>query len=143
MPRLRDAEQALSLAANFSRQPYICRSCRARAIRHFHSSPSSPAAPFLQRVRESLFGTAESQEVKKKREEQVQRSVEEQAKRDAVKTSLETKTDSKGREYEVAAIYDPSINPEYVMSTNWDGLRRIGSGKWIKERADPGEKYVG
>ena len=140
MRRSREAEHALRLATTFSRQPHICRSCRARTIRQFHSSPASP---FLQSIRESLFGTTESEEAKNKREEQIKQKTEAGAKRDAARTSLETTTDRRGRKYEVAAIYDPSINPEYVISTNWDGLRRIGGERWIKERADPGEQYVG
>lgn len=140
MPRLRDSEHALRLATSRSRQPFVCRTCRAQAVRQFHASASRP---FIKRIRESLFGSKESKEAERKREEKVQQRIQEQARRDAAKEDLVTRVGNKGRKYKVAAIVDPSINPEYVMSTNWDGLKRIGSAKWIKERADPGEKYVG
>lgn len=143
MPRLRDADQALRLASNLSLQPYICSRCRAQAVRQFHSSPASSALGFVKQIRESLFGTAESKEAKEKREETVQKKEQDQAKRDAARTALETKKDAKGKVYEVAATIDPFVNPEYVVSSNWDGLRRIGGDRWIKEQRDPGQKYVG
>ena len=140
MSPLRDAELALRLATHASRQQYVCRTCRAQAGRQFHTSNRRP---FINRIRESLFGSKESKEVEKKRADKVQAKIDEQARRDATNAGLETRKGRGDRKYEVAAIVDTSINPEYIMSANWDGLRRIGSEKWIKERADPGVKYVG
>ena len=140
MPRLRSAEHALRLFADISRQPYICRSCRSQAIRQFHSFPPVFAkdVPFFKRIRESLFGSEASREQKRKQEEKEQKAIEEEAERAKPRTVY-----IKGRKYNVAPVVDPNVNKEYVPATTWDGLERMGSAKFVKEKADRGEKYVG
>lgn len=144
MRSTRELESALRLARNALRQQYLCKACRAQALRQFHTSPALAASGsgFLNRIKESLFGGEETEESKRKREEAELRQ-QEQAKRDAARTNLQITTDQKGKEYEVAAIVDTSINPDYVMSSNWNGLRRIGGKQWIQAKRDQGEKYVG
>ncbi len=93
-------------------------------------------------MRESLFGSKESKETEKRRQEKIKQKLEEQSKKDAA-SKVEIKVDRHGREYEVAALVDVSINPDYIQSSNWDGLKRIGSERWVKESRDKGEPYMG
>ena len=142
MPQLRAAEAALRLASRSSQQPYICTACR----RQFHTSRLLLAAeniPFWKRIQTSLFGSKESNEAVKRREEKSRERINELAKRDDYTSALEVRTDKRGREYEVAALIDPTINSDYAPATKWDGLESIGSEKWVKARRDTGEKYDG
>ena len=144
MTRIRPAEQILRQLAINSRQPYVCRSCRAQAIRQIHTSPISRAElPFFKRIQNSLFGSKESQAVEKSQEEKQQKRYEEVAEREGTFSDVEIRTDSRGREYEVAALVDTLIDKNYVPATNWDGLERIGSQKWVEEMADRGDAYTG
>ena len=141
MPRLRSAEQALQLFANGSRQQYICRTCRAHAIRQFHSSQYAAAElPFFKRIQQTLFGSQEAREAERKREEKAQQQIQELAKRD--ESGLRTKKVGK-TVYRIAPVVDPSVNTDYVPSTTWDGLERVGSREYVKKKADQGETYIG
>ena len=143
MRATRTAEQALRLATSTPSQQYICRACRAQAARQFHTSrPLLADEPFYKRLQRTLFGSKESRDAEKQRDEKQQRRVEELAERDN-QGALETKTDKHGRTYEVAAIVDPTVNKEYVQSSTWDGLEQVGSEAWVQQRADRGEQYVG
>lgn len=144
MRALRPAGQALRLASSSSTQQYVCRACRAHAARQFHTStPDSAELPFYKRLQNTLFGSKESQEAQKSREEkQRQRSAEVQARDDAGE-GPEIKTSKSGKQYEVAAIVEPGTHEGYVPATNWDGLERVGNTDWVKAKADQGEQYVG
>lgn len=48
-----------------------------------------------------------------------------------------------GKDYEVAAVVDESLNKEYVPATTWEGLERIGSEAWVRRGRDGGEMYYG
>lgn len=142
MPRIRAAEQALSLVASSSARPqYICRACRAHAAtRQFHTTRLFAAdVGFFKRIQQSLFGGKKNPE----QEAQAKKQVEERAKADAEKQRTGQGRERKGRGYEVAAVYDPSINPEYVMANKWDELERVGGEKWVKAQKDQGVKYKG
>merc|ERR1712230_259947 len=89
-----------------------------------------------------FFGSKESRRADADREEKNKQRIQELADRGG-STQPEKKVDKFGRELDVAAIVDPSINKQYVQSTTWDGLERIGSEQWVRERADQGEQYVG
>jgi hypothetical protein len=142
MRAARSAEQALRLAATTHSQQYICHACRLQAARQFSTtSPRAADLPLWKRLQQSVFGSKESDKAAKSREEKHQRRVEELAQKPA--GEVERKTDAQGREYEVAALVDPSVNKDYVPASSWDGLERIGSVEWVKQRADQGEKYVG
>lgn len=139
MTRFRTAEQALTIVTQPSRQQYVCRACRANAIRQLHTTRILAAdLGIFKRVRETLFGSAKSKEEDKKRAEKTQ----ERAKLDSTRSELEVLIDG-NKKYEVAAIVDSSSNPEYTEATNWDGLPRVGGKKWVKEKLDQGEPYVG
>lgn len=143
MRAARTAEQALRLAATRPTQQYVCLTCRAQAARQLHTStPRLADVPFYKRLQESLFGSKESKEAERSREEKQKRRLEEVAERDN-SAGLEVTTDKRGRQYEVAAIVDPTINRDYVQATSWDGLESVGSVEWVKQRADRGEQYVG
>ena len=141
MARISGAEQALRSLTQASKRPYICRSCRAHAVRQFHSSQYAGAElPFLKRIQQTLFGSKESKEAEAKREEEEQKRTQELAKRD----NSGRKTKKHGsRIYNIAPVVDPSVNKDYVPATKWDGLERIGSREYAKAKADQGEKYVG
>jgi len=135
------AEQVLRLAAS---QNYVCRSCRLRAVRQFSTSPSRPAElPFFKRIQKTLFGSKEAEQATRDREEKQAQRYQEAATRQDAGFDLEIIQDTKGNEYKVAAIVDPSINKQYVQATRWDGLESVGSVQWVKERADKGEVYHG
>lgn len=144
MPRSIVTEQALRLLVNTAGQPFVCRSCRVQAIRQFHTSPVAAAQlPFYKRIQETLFGTKESKAADKQREEKQQKKYEDLAQREDALSDLEIRTDSKGREYEVAALVDSTINKDYVPAADWKGLESVGSKQWVRERADTGDVYTG
>ena len=141
MSRVRGIEQALRLFTHVTRQQYVCRTCRAHALRQFHTSPSSRAeVPFLKRIQQTLFGSKESKEAEQKREDEAQKKTKELARRDA--SGRKTKKIG-ARTYDVAPVVDPSVNKDYVPSTTWDNLEHIGSRQYAKAKADRGEKYIG
>ncbi|KAK5128418.1 hypothetical protein LTR85_003086 [Meristemomyces frigidus] len=143
MRATRPAEQALRLATSRPTKQYVCRACRAQAARQFTTSSSRFAdEPFYRRLQKTLFGSKESKEAEQSREEKQKRRIEELAERDDG-AELETKTDKHGRQYEIAAIIDPTVNKDYVQSTTWSGLESVGSEEWVKKRADQGEPYIG
>lgn len=95
----------------------------------------------FKKLREAIFPSKEAKEAAKKREEKRKNAIKDAAQHKT--TQLEIKEDRQGRQYEVAAIVDPSLNRDYVQALNWDGLERIGSEKWVKAKADRGEQYLG
>lgn len=146
MPRLRPAERALTLLTTSTgpRTPHqhICLSCRRRTL---HTTPILPAElSFLKRIQQSVFGSTESKEAERKREAARQVRVEELAQQPAEERATGgTVVDVAGREYEVAALVDESLDKTYKPAKDWKGLRRVGSEEWVQERADGGEVYVG
>lgn len=149
MPRIRSVEQALRLSTDISRQTYVCRSCRANTTRQFHTSLPLAASqePFLTRMRNSLFGSKESKEAEKRREERTKQKIEELRgrgrERGHEQEDIEEVTGKGGRVLEVAPFVDPAINKDYVVATTWDELENVGSEKWVKAKNDRGEQYVG
>ncbi|KAK5732873.1 hypothetical protein LTR17_010146 [Elasticomyces elasticus] len=147
MRSTRAAHQALGLAALPRSQQYVCRACRAQAGRQFHTSNRDLAeVPFFQRLKQQIFGSKESQQAEKSREEKNKQRLEELHKSSGSGSGLgelEVKTGKHGQQYEVAAIVDPSDTKDYVPAQGWDGLERVGSEEWVKARADQGEQYVG
>lgn len=146
MRSARTAEHALRLANSSSTTTtpsYVCRACRAQAARQFHTSrPVLADEPWHKRMSNYFFGSKESRRADVDREEKNKQRIRELADRGG-STQAEKKVDKFGRELDVAAIVDPSINKQYVQSMTWDGLERIGSEQWVRERADQGEQYVG
>ncbi|KAK5680462.1 hypothetical protein LTS10_007390 [Elasticomyces elasticus] len=147
MRSTRAAHQALGLAALPRSQQYVCRACRAQAGRQFHTSNRDLAeVPFFQRLKQQIFGSKESQQAEKSREEKNKQRLEELHKSSGSGSGsgeLEVKTGRHGQQYEVAAIVDPSDTKDYVPAQGWDGLERVGSEEWVKARADQGEQYYG
>jgi len=147
MSRVREAERALTLIGSSARQPYVCRACRSQAARQFSSTPRYAEVPFYQRISETLFGKKKKPEEEKKEQEELDQKRIERAQRDADRVALDTADETaEGKpksKYQVAKLVDPAVNKDYVLSSNWQGLRRIGGEKWIKKNQDPGDKYVG
>ena len=50
---------------------------------------------------------------------------------------------TKGKKYTIVEPADPAVNKDYVMSSTWDGLERVGSEQYLKAKKDRGEEYVG
>ncbi|CAK4031892.1 Dolichol-phosphate mannosyltransferase subunit 3 [Lecanosticta acicola] len=137
----RIASQAMRLAAEPTRKPYICRACLAQGARQFHASSRNNAdVPFWKRMKESVFGSEDATRDEASREEKQRKRLEQAAEGD---TGLQTKTDRFGNEYVSAEIVDPSTRKDYKPANTWEGLERIGSEAWVRKRADQGEKYVG
>jgi len=143
MSRVRETERALTLIGSSARRPYICRACRSQAARQFHSTPRNAEVPFYQRISETLFGKKKTPEDEKKEQKELEKKRIDLAQRDADRVALETAEGKPKSKYQVAQLVDPAVNKDYVLSSNWQGLRRIGGEKWIKQNQDPGEKYVG
>lgn len=89
-------------------------------------------------MRKNLFGSKEATHADKSREEKRKRRLEEQP-----RTGPVTKTDTKGRVWEVAEVVDPTTHSNYVVSNTWQGLESVGSEEWVRRRADGGEQYQG
>lgn len=146
MRNTRVAGQALSLATESARRPYICRACLAQATRQLSTStPRNAAAssePFYKRIQNSLFGTKESKATEKFREEQRVKRLEE-LKESGADREVEKVEMRNGRVYEVAEVVDPITHKDYIVSRNWRGLESVGGEEWVRQRADSGEKYVG
>ncbi|KAK4620000.1 hypothetical protein CLAFUW4_11266 [Fulvia fulva] len=142
MRHLRPAQQALRLAAESLQQPYVCRACLAQARSIHTTSPRFAGVqddePFWKRMRKNLFGSKEATHADKSREEKRKRRLEEQP-----RTGPVTKTDTKGRVWEVAEVVDPTTHSNYVVSNTWQGLESVGSEEWVRRRADGGEQYQG
>lgn len=141
MPRLSISEQALRLATSFQSTQHVCRSCRAQATRHFSVSSTTPAQlPFFKRLQNSVFGTPESREANKKRDELNKKRVEKSAKQGKTEKAHR---DSKGRVWKKASIVDPSRTEGYVPATDWTNLEKVGGAEWVRARRDEGEVYIG
>ena len=147
MPRLRAAERALTALATTppTHHPiFICHTCRQH-LRAIHTTaPLAAEQSFLTRLRNSVFGSKESKAAEQKREEARANRAAELAKQDPEERRTgEVVRDWQGREFTVAPVVDPSVDKGYVPATNWEGLERIGGEKWVRDRADGGEKYHG
>lgn len=144
MPRLPIPAQALSLAS-ISSQHYICRSCRAHALRTFTTTSQNLAEePFWKRLQKSVFGTKEAEEKAAKREEaQAIRAREDAESTGTSAAGASEYVDRKGRVWNRAAVVDPSVNEAYQPASSWAGLEHIGSREWIKERRHGGEVFKG
>lgn len=148
MPRLRHAERALTLLTSTPTptQRHVCLTCRRQALqsRTLHTTPVLRAEEsFLSRIRRSVFGSEESKEASRRREEARKKSVQELAETPEQERTGRVYVDPQGREWEVAPLVDESLNPDYVPATTWEGLDRIGSEEWVRRRADSGEVYYG
>lgn len=142
MPRLPISEQALRLAltrpSTFAQSNYVCRTC----IRQYHPTPALRAElPFWKRLQHSIFGSPEQKVATEKREEAHQKHIQELA--DKGGTEMQPYTDNEGREWQIAAVVDPSINKQYVQAQRWDGLQWIGTKEWVALNNDGKEAYVG
>ncbi|TKA32036.1 hypothetical protein B0A50_01282 [Salinomyces thailandicus] len=138
MRAARPVEQALRLSTPRPAH-HVCRNCR---LQQFSTSRPVPASePFYKRLMTGIFGSKESREADRARDERQQKKVKELGQRQG--GALEKKRDRRGREYEVAAIVDPTETQDYVQAVTWDGLEQVGSEQWVRERADRGEQYVG
>ena len=77
------------------------------------------------------------------RDEKTARRREELAEKAVVANEPKIKVGRDGKEYQVAAIIDPTVNKDYVEATDATGLEVVGSKEWIKAKQDRGEQYVG
>ncbi|KAK3112523.1 hypothetical protein LTR53_011130 [Teratosphaeriaceae sp. CCFEE 6253] len=144
MRSTRAAEQALRSARIPSASSYVCRACRAQAARQFHTTPASHAdLPFFKRLQQTIFGSKETAQAEKSREEKQQRRLDELKEQPEDGVEVEVKIGRDGKRYEFAAIVDPTENKEYKPAVTWKGLEKVGSEKWVAGRADQGEGYVG
>jgi hypothetical protein len=94
-------------------------------------------------MRKTLFGSKEQKDADRRREEKIQKKIEELRARGEQKEEPTAVGEKAGRFYKVAAFVDPAINKDYVVATTWDGLESIGSEEWVKAKKDRGEQYVG
>lgn len=92
-------------------------------------------------MQQTLFGTPEKKVETEKRDEAHQKHLQEIAEQGAAETI--PYTDDQGREWQIAAVVDPSINKQYVQAQRWDGLEWVGSKQWVALQGDMGEAYVG
>ncbi|KXS98638.1 hypothetical protein AC578_10048 [Pseudocercospora eumusae] len=146
MRRIRVASEALRIATEPSRQPYVCRSCMAQAARQFHTTPQHHAeVSYYQQLKETVFGKKTPQKTKTKTKwKKDEASTEEKSPEVLREEYLQRKPKIlNGVEYEVAKRIDPAKWKDYVPATTWHGLERVGSRKWAKAYADRGEKYEG
>lgn len=97
--------------------------------------------PFWKRLQHSIFGSPEQKVATEKREEAHQKHIQELA--DKGGTEMQPYTDNEGREWQIAAVVDPSINKQYVQAQRWDGLQWIGTKEWVALNNDGKEAYVG
>ena len=143
MPRARHLESTLSILSHSSQRLYVCTACRAQVIRQLHTTPRSHAEqPFLERIKNSLFGSKASKE-------QEQKSKEAQAKELTKAAAVYDGTGFRmkkrnGVKYQIAPVIDPNAtNVDYTPATTWDGLEHIGGDKHAKRAQDKGEVYKG
>lgn len=129
---------ALTRPTTTSRSQFVCRAC----IRQYHPTPALRAElPFWKRIQNSLFGSKEKQEATEQREQAHQAHLQELAEQGGGEVKLYF--DEEGREWQIAAVVDPSINKKYVQAQRWDGLKWMGTKEWIALKEDNGETYVG
>ncbi len=138
MSRLQPAGMASSVLAQYSRQQFVCRSCRARLIRQLHSSPRVRAEqPLLERLKTSIFGSKEAKEKEKKREVAQRKAVAKAASDEANELKI---LQSNGVRYRIAPVVDQERTyPGYTPATTWDGLEHIGGKAYVKRVQDHGE----
>ncbi|KAK6429578.1 hypothetical protein LTR95_014274 [Oleoguttula sp. CCFEE 5521] len=143
MPRLLVNQQALRSAVQPAASGYVCLACRAQSQRQFSVTRRSreEQLPFFKRLTKSIFGDEKSREASKKREDATRKRAEETVATGSV--AYEQWVDGKGREWQRAAVVDPSINKNYKQSSDWAGLELIGGEQWVRERRDGGEQYIG
>jgi hypothetical protein len=98
-------------------------------------------------MRESIFGfgSKKDNEAEERVEQKGREKTKELARRQEASGGLERRrrADGKGGVYEVAAVVDQEVNPQYVRATTWDDLERVGGVEWTKAKQDAGEKYNG
>nr|OQO20166.1 hypothetical protein B0A51_13362 [Rachicladosporium sp. CCFEE 5018] len=142
MPRLSVTQQALRSAVQPATSGYVCLACRAQSQRQFSVSRRSheEQLPFFKRLTKSIFGDEKSREASKKREDATRKRAEETVATGSV--DYEQWVDDKGREWQRAAVVDPSINKDYKQSSDWAGLEMIGGEQWVRDRRDGGEQYI-
>jgi hypothetical protein len=143
MPRIRPSEKGFNVVSHASRQPFVCRTCRAQYIRQLHLSPRVLAEekPFLQRMKDSLFGSKESKEKDAKLKEAQAKARKQAAAVDPTKMYVKRR---KGVKYQFAPVIDPKGNYEgYTPATTWDKLEHIGGTEYTKKYNDQGEVYQG
>ncbi|KAM0721116.1 hypothetical protein Q7P37_003402 [Cladosporium fusiforme] len=143
MPRLPISEQALRLALTqptlSAQSQFVCRAC----IRQYHPTPAFRAElPFWKRMQQSIFGSPEKKAASEKRDEAHQKLLQEIADQGGAEKQ-QPYFDDQGREWQIAAVVDPSINEKYVQAQRWDGLEWVGSKEWVALSKDAGEAYVG
>lgn len=145
MRHVRLAEQALRVASDSSRQQYVCRSCLAQAARQLHTtSRRSGPNDFLSRISKTIFGDKKAEEKQKKlKEAAVARGEGGQEIVETSSTNVKSKVKINGVTYERAERVEPATNKDYLPSTTWDGLERVGGEQWVKKRLDMGEQYSG
>ncbi|KAF2210265.1 hypothetical protein CERZMDRAFT_99682 [Cercospora zeae-maydis SCOH1-5] len=144
MHHLRVAEQALRVVAEPATQRYVCRLCLAHAARQLHTTTPRRAAeiPFLKRMANKLFGDKKEEEKKAKQKEKgLARAAEEGTA--ANKPGIPEHLRINKVTYRPAKRYDPTTDKDYLPSTTWHGLERVGGEQWAKRRLDMGEQYTG
>ncbi|WPH02832.1 Hypothetical protein R9X50_00570000 [Acrodontium crateriforme] len=143
MRTARTAERALRLVVDGPRAQYVCQSCRLHAARQFSTtSRHAVEMPWLKQMQQNLFGSKESRESDKIREEKQQKKIADDNK-EGISTAPYETTVKGDQVYRVARLIDPSSNKDYIPAENWNRLERVGSEAWVKKRADKGEKYTG
>ncbi|KAM3421516.1 hypothetical protein BST61_g1905 [Cercospora zeina] len=140
MHHLRVAEQALRVAGEPATQRYVCRSCLAHAARQLHTTTPRRAAevPFFKKMANMLFGDKKEEERKAKA---LARAAE--GGLAANKPGIPERLRLNRVTYRPAKRYDPTTDKDYLQSTTWDGLERVGGEQWAKRRLDMGEQYTG
>lgn len=143
MHHLRIAEQALRVAADPATQRYVCRSCLAHAARQLHTTtPRRADIPLYKKMSNLLFGDKKAEEKKARQVEKSKaRAAEEGSEASTSKIPEQVKINRVT--YRPAERYDPATHPDYLPSSTWDGLERVGSEQWAKKRLDRGEQYTG
>ncbi|EMC93038.1 hypothetical protein BAUCODRAFT_37960 [Baudoinia panamericana UAMH 10762] len=142
---VRSTEQALRLASSLSRQSYVCKACRAQAIRAFSTThaQSAEGVSFFKRMQDTLFGTKASRDRREAQEKKERGREVEGASPTIYDDEQRTKVGPDGQTYEVAAVVEAARERQYVQATSLDGLETVGSEQWVRARADKGEQYVG
>lgn len=143
MHHLRVAEQALRVAADPATQRYVCRSCLAHAARQLHTTtPRRADIPLYKKMSDLLFGDKKAEEKKAKQVEKAKARAAEEG-REASTSKIPEQVKINRVTYRPAERYDPATNPDYLPSSTWDGLERVGGVQWAKKRMDRGEQYTG
>lgn len=99
--------------------------------------------PFLERIKDSLFGSKESKEKDVKRKEAQSKAVAKAASAYSDTTKLKVKRKG-GVKYQIAPVIDPKANYDgYTPADSWDKLEHIGGTEHARKAQDKGEVYRG